>query len=79
MENTFKTLWSTKHNQFVLFEFSPLEDEVHWFHSTMPQLMSPEADMEALLHILPKNSILPEGTEMKSVQLTFIEDEKSEK
>lgn len=75
MENTYKALWEPKTEQFVLFEFSPLDDEVHWFHSSMPQLMSPEADMETLLNYLPKNTILPEGTEMKTVKLTFIEDE----
>jgi hypothetical protein len=78
MENTYKTLWEAKHGQFVHFEFSPLADEVHWGHSSMPQLMSPEADMEILFRILPENTILPEGTEMKTVKLIFVEDEKND-
>jgi hypothetical protein len=44
----------------------------------MPQLMSPEADMEILFRILPENTILPEGTEMKTVKLIFVEDEKND-
>lgn len=75
MENTFKTLWEPRFGQFVHFEFSPVADEVHWGHSSMPQLMSLEADMETLFQILPKNTILPEGTVMKTVQLNFIDDE----
>ena len=71
MEHTFKTLWEPKTEQFVLFELSPLTDEVHWFHSSMPMLLSNDADMESLMLYLPKDTILPEGTEMKTVKLTF--------
>jgi len=75
MENIYKTLWDPTREQFVVFEFSPLVDEVHWYRSTKPQLMDINETVETLLNLLPKNTILPIGTEMKSIKLTFTESE----
>ena len=76
MEHTFKTLWSPKTEQFVLFEISPLTDEVHWYRSSIPMLFHKDTDIESLIQYsrVDMTLILPEGTEMKTVKLTFVNE-----
>lgn len=74
MENRCKTLWSTKTNQYVHFDLSPLTDEVIWGYSEIPQLMSKETNMEMLTSYLGKDIITPEGTELRTVEINFVNE-----
>jgi hypothetical protein len=78
MENTFKTLWSTKNEQYVHFDMSPLTDEVIWGYSDMPQLMGKETTIDLLLAYLGKEVNMPEGTELRTIKLEFQEEPKPE-
>lgn len=77
MENNFKTLWSNRMNSYVHFDMSPLTDEVIWGYSDMPQLMTKETTIDMLIAYLGKNSIMPEGTVLKTVTLNFVEEEQT--
>jgi len=72
MENKFKTLWSTKMNQYVHFDMSPLTDEVIWGYSNMPQLMGYETNIDLLMAYLGNNVNIPEGTELRTVECNFV-------
>jgi hypothetical protein len=75
MENTFKALWSERQQMYVHFDLSPLTDEVIWGYSLMPQLMGYETTMEMLyMYIGEGASTMPEGVEMKTVQLSFLQE-----
>jgi hypothetical protein len=75
MENSFKTLWSERNDMYVHFDMSPLTDEVIWGYSDMPQLMTKDTTIELLMAYLGKNTIMPEGTILKTVKLSFEDDE----
>jgi hypothetical protein len=75
MENSFKTLWSERNDLYVHFDMSPLTDEVIWGYSDMPQLMTKDTTIELLMAYLGKNTIMPEGTILKTVKLSFEDDE----
>ncbi len=64
-------------DSYVHFDMSPLTDEVIWGYSDMPQLMTKETTIDMLIAYLGKNSIMPEGTVLKTVTLNFVEEEQT--
>lgn len=68
----FKTLWSSKIEQFAHFDLSPISEEVIWYYSDLPQIMNKETTLDLLLAYLGKNANIPEGIELKTIELKFI-------
>lgn len=67
----FKTLWNETHQHFVHFDLSPITDEVIWMTGSLPMVFAPTAEIETIQMYLG-DSIFPEGTELKTVQMQFI-------
>jgi hypothetical protein len=67
----FKTLWNETHQYFVHFDLSPITDEVIWMNGSLPMVFAPTAEMETIQMYLG-DSVFPEGTELKTVQMQFI-------
>lgn len=69
----YKTLFTKKNDQFIHFDQSPLDGGVLFYHSDMPMLMNSEVEVEDLLSLLGEETVFPEGTELKTVELKFID------
>jgi hypothetical protein len=69
----FKVLYTEKNNQFLHFDQSPLDGEVLFYHSDMPMIMNEEIEVEDLLTLLGEETIFPEGTELKTIEINFID------
>jgi hypothetical protein len=66
----FKVLWSERNDMFVMFDMSPLRDDVIWGFSMMPQLFGEETTIELLSNYLGKNANFPEGTTIRTIKIT---------
>ena len=67
----FKTLWNETHQHFGHFDLSPITDEVIWMNGSLPMVFALTATIENIQMYLG-DSIFPEGTELKIVQMQFI-------
>jgi len=76
MAKIFKTLYiKNYHGGDTFVHFEKTDDEVFFMTGDLPMIMSPNVEIEDLLTYLGEDTIFPEGTELKTIEITF-KDEK---
>lgn len=78
MAKLFKTLYIKDKDTFVHFEQSDVNGDVYFLTGDMPMLMSPNVEVDDLLAYLGEETIFPEGTELKTIEITFKDEKPTE-
>ena len=68
MVKIYKTLYIKDQDTFVHFEKT--DTEVFFMTGDMPMIMSPNVEIEDLLTYLGEETIFPQGTELKTIEIT---------
>jgi hypothetical protein len=76
MVKIFKTLYISSKDTFVHFEKT--DTEVFFMTGDMPMIMSPNVETEDLLTYLGEETIFPEGTELRTIEIIFKDEQSNE-
>lgn len=71
MAYKFKTLYNSKNKNFVHFYESLIEGEYSFASGDMPMIMNHEVEVDDIISMLGEETILPTGTELKTIILKF--------
>jgi hypothetical protein len=79
MTKIFKTLYiKNYHGEDTFVHFEKTEDEVFFMTGDLPMIMSPNVEVEDLLSYLGEDTIFPEGTELKTIEITIKDEQLTE-
>ena len=76
MVKIYKTLYIKDQDTFVHFEKT--DTEVFFMTGDMPMIMSPNVEIEDLLTYLGEETIFPQGTELKTIEINFKDEQSNE-
>ena len=76
MAKIFKTLYIKDQDTFVHFEKN--DTEVFFMTGDMPMIMTANVEVEDLLTYLGEETIFPQGTELKTIEITFKDEQINE-
>ena len=79
MVKIFKTLYIKEyHGQDTFVHFEKNDDEVFFMTGDLPMIMSPNVEVEDLLSYLGEDTIFPEGTELKTIEIIIKDEQHTE-
>jgi hypothetical protein len=79
MVKIFKTLYIKEyHGQDTFVHFEKTDDEVFFMTGDLPMIMSPNVEVEDLLSYLGEDTIFPEGTELKTIEIIIKDEQHTE-
>lgn len=76
MVKIYKTLYIPNKDTFVHFEKT--DTEVFFMTGDMPMIMSSNVETEDLLTYLGEETIFPEGTELRTIEIIFKDEQRNE-
>ena len=80
MAKIFKTLHIRDyHGDDTFVHFEKDDTEVFFMTGDMPMIMSPNNEIEDLLTYLGEETIFPQGTELRTIEITFKDEQSNEK
>lgn len=79
MAKIFKTLHiKNYHGEDTFVHFEKTDDEVFFMTGDMPMIMSPNVEIEDLLSYLGEETIFPQGTELRTIEIIFKDEQSNE-
>jgi hypothetical protein len=79
MAKIFKTLYiKDYHGGDTFVHFEKTDTEVFFMTGELPMIMSPNVEVEDLLSYLGEETIFPEGTELKTIEIIFKDEKHTE-